>query len=386
MSAMPRLLMIDDDEDEYLLAAEALRSVDSEYRLKWAGSFDEGRTAIERGEYDLYLIDYSLVEHTGVELLHYARSIGSTAALIMLTGHTEAYIDRESMMAGADDYLIKRGLSGTLFDRAIRYGLERTRSRGRLREANELLEKRVEERTNELQATLQQLHIAYDAQRRFVADASHDLRTPLTVIATEISLIRQSADIPPTVLEPLVRLSHASGRLQAMVANLLLLATIDSGTIQQNRVELALDQLLFECIAEFESLTIAKALRVDIDVRDGVNIWGNETALASAFANVLSNAVNYSRSGGCIAIRMRPQGDEVTVEFEDDGVGIDSADLPFVCDRSFRGDRTRSTSGTGLGLSIVRGVIAQHNGQVHIRSQLGIGTVVALTLPIGSGY
>lgn len=500
-------MLIDDDEDEYLLAQEALRHAGSSYQLDWSGSYEEGCRAIERGEHELFLIDYSLGERTGIELLEHARRIGTTAALIMLTGHTEASIDTESMHAGADDYLVKRELSGTTFERAIRYGIERARNReirrrerelfdrfmdnlpaiafvrdskhrylfanaalaanrqlspdeivgrslfellpeesaralsaidcevlesktvlrravefrhgkedehhfeiiafplrgstgeplvggiaveitenvrmqNRLREAHDLLERRVEERTVELQEAIAQLNAAYEAQRRFVADASHDLRSPLTVMRTEIELIGKAPSAPESMRESLTRLARASERMQALASDLLVLATVDSGSEAHNKAPVALDQLLIECVGELESLAREKALQWHIEVNESFDVEGDATALRRALANVLQNAIRYARDEGSITVRLDKRDGDALIEIADDGVGIAADDLPNVFDRFFRGDRTRSTPGTGLGLAIVKGVVEAHQGTVSIRSTEGEVTTVSIVLPL----
>ncbi|WP_341842246.1 PAS domain S-box protein [Chitinophaga caseinilytica] len=119
-----RILMIDDDEDDFFLVNTVLQDVaPDQYELTWAPTYDRALEAIGRREHELYLVDYRLGMHTGIDILRHFQSIGYEAPVIMLTGKGDYAIDNEAMIAGATDYLVKGDITGPDLERAIRYGI-----------------------------------------------------------------------------------------------------------------------------------------------------------------------------------------------------------------------------------------------------------------------
>jgi diguanylate cyclase (GGDEF)-like protein/PAS domain S-box-containing protein len=133
-----RILLVDDDEDDYVVTRDLLaESRRTPYHVDWISSFDAALAAFERDEHDVYLIDYRLGEHDGLELLTHATALGCTKPLILLTGHTSGDVDLDAMQAGASDYLIKGQLDAQILDRTIRYALAQNRTLRALRESEE---------------------------------------------------------------------------------------------------------------------------------------------------------------------------------------------------------------------------------------------------------
>ncbi|HEY8919128.1 MAG TPA: ATP-binding protein [Chitinophaga sp.] len=119
------ILMIDDDEDDFFLVNELLQDISpGQYQLNWASTYAQGQEQISRKAHDIYLVDYRLGPYTGIDMLHYFQQIGYKAPVIMLTGKGDYTIDKEAMMAGASDYLVKGEISGDLLERSIRYALD----------------------------------------------------------------------------------------------------------------------------------------------------------------------------------------------------------------------------------------------------------------------
>ncbi|MFP5213622.1 MAG: PAS domain S-box protein [Acidobacteriota bacterium] len=146
-----RVLLIEDDEDDYILVRDMLAEIESpKIRLDWVARYDGGLRAICDSAYDAYLLDYQLGEGTGLDLLREAASSGCTAPIILLTGHGDYDVDMEAMKAGASDYLVKGQINPYLLERSIRYAIERKRAEDELRKARDELELRVVERTAEL--------------------------------------------------------------------------------------------------------------------------------------------------------------------------------------------------------------------------------------------
>ncbi|MBA2592763.1 MAG: response regulator [Pseudomonadota bacterium] len=162
-----RVLLVEDDEDDYRLTRELLAEVPG-YRveLDWATSYEAGLSALARRAHDVCLLDYRLGKNTGLDLLHWAAAEGNQTPFILLTGQGAFEVDREAMRAGAADYLQKDRIDAAALERAIRYTLERKRDREALANFNQLLEHRVQERTTELEQANAALRAAMDRSRQ----------------------------------------------------------------------------------------------------------------------------------------------------------------------------------------------------------------------------
>jgi PAS domain S-box-containing protein len=147
-----RILLIEDDEDDYILIRRLLSNAPSRFQLDWVNSFDAGLKAVSEGHHDVYLMDYRLGEQNGLELLRAAIEMGCSGPIIFLTGAGSYGLDMEAMRAGASDYLVKGQVTADLMERSIRYALDRKQGRDALQAAHDALEVRVRERTAELAA------------------------------------------------------------------------------------------------------------------------------------------------------------------------------------------------------------------------------------------
>ena len=226
---------------------------------------------------------------------------------------------------------------------------------------------------------LARIEAGHDAQQRFVGDASHELRSPLTTIisALEVAVAHPevlSVDLATTTLMP------EALRMKALIDDLLLLARADERGLDIAREDVDLDDL---AAAEVDRLR----RETDLDVRADLapaRLTGDPAALSRVLRNLLNNAVRHAVSRVDVAVRQGAY--RVEVEVCDDGPGISPDDRQRVFDRFVRLDqqRSRSAGGTGLGLAIVREIVIAHGGQVAIGSGIGSGTKVTVQLPLGA--
>ncbi|MEP7220864.1 MAG: PAS domain-containing sensor histidine kinase [Bacteroidota bacterium] len=263
---------------------------------------------------------------------------------------------------------------------------ERKNAEDALREAHDKLETRVVERTTEIvemMARLEQIHLN---QRRFVADASHDLRTPLTVLRAELDQLFGRGGFDDATRDALLRIGTESKRLERLASDLLLLATLDAqqNVVPSNRVWL--DGLIIDSVTQLTTIAVEKDITWDVQIEESVEILCDLTTLERALTNVLENAIKYSAGPGTVDVRLARSSDAAMITVRDHGVGIPVGDLPYVFDRFFRGDLTRGTPGTGLGLPIVKAVMEAHRGLVSLTSEVGVGTTVTMVLPVAAAH
>ncbi|CAN5135257.1 hypothetical protein BH20ACT24_BH20ACT24_05170 [soil metagenome] len=222
-----------------------------------------------------------------------------------------------------------------------------------------------------------------DAVRRdFVANASHELRTPVASIqALAETVVSAAVDDPDSVARFGAQLEGEALRLSRIVSDLLDLSRLEGGA--SDRDEIRLDRLVLEEAGVYRDRAEAAGLSMGVEVGGSVRVRGSTRDLALLVRNLIENAIQYTRSGGRVDVTVRSQDDGAIVEVRDTGVGIPSRDRARVFERFFRVDRARSreTGGTGLGLSIVKHVAENHGGSVALESELGLGSTFTVRLP-----
>ncbi|HTX99858.1 MAG TPA: HAMP domain-containing sensor histidine kinase [Bacteroidota bacterium] len=239
----------------------------------------------------------------------------------------------------------------------------------------------VRELARTFNTMIERLEVSFRAQRQFVADASHEFQTPLTVMRSELEFAQRSTDhdlVQESVATCLSEVDH----LSSMAANLLILARLDAAAIHLQCVQVRLDELLVECLHLLKGPAERKHLRFDVRIEHPVEVLADPARMKSVLLNVLDNAVKYSRDSGGITCTLTSVDNAATLEVTDCGIGIAAEDLPRVFQRFYQSDEARALGrGTGLGLAIVEGIMRLHGGSASIASQRGAGTIVTLRLP-----
>ena len=232
---------------------------------------------------------------------------------------------------------------------------------------------------------LDSLEEAYKAQQRFVADASHELRAPLTSIQGNLEILERRADLPVEErMEAIGEANREAHRLARLVADLLALARADAGVpLRHEPVEL--DRVLMDSVAEARHL--ARGQQLEVEHLEPAAVEGDPDRLKQLILILLDNALKYTPPAGRVTARLRRNGTGVEVSVRDTGIGIPGEDLPRVFDRFYRADpaRSRDPGGTGLGLSIARWIAEQHGGTITLDSQPGRGTTAIVHLPARAG-
>jgi two-component system phosphate regulon sensor histidine kinase PhoR len=222
----------------------------------------------------------------------------------------------------------------------------------------------------------------------FVANVSHELKTPLAVIKSSVeTLVDGAAEDPESRDMFLAQITREAERLEELIQDLLSLARIESGNLGLEPMTLALGQAITDCVerhqgrAEVKTLTMVE--KPPADVRGEIFAWADPDALRQVMDNLVDNAIKYTPNGGRITVRWTQSADTVSFEVEDTGVGIPPEDLQRVFERFYRADKARSRTigGTGLGLAIVKHLVQAMKGQVRASSTVGKGTTFRVTLP-----
>lgn len=236
-------------------------------------------------------------------------------------------------------------------------------------------------------AMLTRLETSFAALRRFTADASHELKTPLTVLRADV----ERAMHPQTVRgERMVALEEALqeiARMSDLVNSLLTLARADEGRFDIHRTPVDLEPLLREVYETAVILGEEAGLTLSLSSLEPATVMGDRTRLRQLFLNIVTNAIKYTPRGGHVEVSATRRGpDEIAIAVRDTGIGIAANDLPHVFDRFWRADRARSRAsergGFGLGLAIAQWIVQAHGGTIAAQSRLGRGTVFTIVLPI----
>jgi len=220
-------------------------------------------------------------------------------------------------------------------------------------------------------------------QRRFMADASHELRTPVSVIqsASDVMLSREGRG-EAEYREALGITGAQARRLGRLVEDMLVLARADAGGYPLRRVSVYLDEVVGECRRTVEVLARARGVRVDTSAPADVPFYGDEDLLRRMILNLLQNAVQHTRAGGAVRVEVAPNGRRIAVRVSDEGVGIAAADRARIFDRFVQLDAARRGDGAGLGLPIARWIAEAHGGTLDLETSGSSGSTFRVELPL----
>jgi heavy metal sensor kinase len=227
------------------------------------------------------------------------------------------------------------------------------------------------------------LRTALQTQRQFMADASHELRTPVSVIrsAADVTLGRDHRD-EPEYREALSIVGDQARRVTHLVDDMLVLARADTGGYPLQRAPLYLDDLVGDCRRTIDVLAAERGVAVRASPSTELPLVGDENLLRRMLLNVVQNAVQHTPSGGGVTIAVVPNGRTVAIEVTNDGEAIPPADRERIFDRFVQLDPSRRACGAGLGLPIARWIAEAHGGTLVLKTSSAAGTTFAIALPL----
>jgi two-component system sensor histidine kinase/response regulator len=362
-----RILLVDDDEDDFIITSDLLSDIDGAvYHLQWASSYEEALEYFTDQDFDVCLIDFRLGKVSGLKLIEELIEAGYRTPIILMTGQGNREIDLQAMQMGAMDYLNKEDVTANLLERSIRYAIERAKNLEKLRQyAREL-----EIRNREL-----------DSYTHVIA---HDLTSPLHLIAGYIEQLRIS-DLPYTDdMKHWLDVVHSQAyKMTTMIRQLLRLAKLRDVTEIEQVVDVR--EIIDSAITRFED-KIAET-NATISVADDLPFAiGNAVWIEEVFANLIGNALKYRKPGRPVEIVIsgRKQHHMSYYEVSDNGIGIPEEDQEHLFEMFSRVGYS-DEQGFGLGLNIVHNIITKLGGSIGVNSTVDEGSVFWFSLPAAQG-
>ena len=229
---------------------------------------------------------------------------------------------------------------------------------------------------------LKRINQAYQSQIRFVSDASHELRTPISVIQGYAGIIdRWGKHDEKTLQEAINAIKSETENMKMLVEHLLFLARGDNEAIQLNKKRFDCSDLVEEIISE--TAIIDQEHNIITDLESSAFIKADEQLIKQAIRILVDNSLKYTEAGQEVSLKVFKNNEGVVIQVQDNGIGISPEDLPNIFNRFYRSDesRARKTGGTGLGLAIAKWIVERHNGHFEVLSRLNIGTRINIILP-----
>lgn len=228
-----------------------------------------------------------------------------------------------------------------------------------------------------LEKSFHTLDTALQSQKQFTGDASHELKSPLTVIKTRVGMALRTEQTPERYQEHLKQIGQSADTMAAIAQDLLLIARSDEGKLVPSETLVDVNDIVIEAVT---TVTANRGRNILTSFAEGATIKGDRSLLVRVVLNLLENSLRHTPANGVVSIQVLVENGQVKIRIDDNGEGIPEEALPHVFDRFYRVEsaRDRATGGTGLGLAIVRSVVTSHNGSVDIASEIGKGTHVTL--------
>ncbi len=420
------LLVVEDDPQAVALIREMLNSRRARFEVEATGTLKEALDKLTATKYDAILLDLSLPDSEGIQSFRTIQAKDPDVPVLVLTGHSDEDMAILAVQEGAQDYLIKGRVDGSLLSRAILYAIERARIQRELRRSQADLESRVERRTRELSeanamlkaeveerlATAERLRESNvrleralselrDSQNQLIqrerlhalgnmaSGIAHDFNNALSPIVGLTDLLLQSdqkladKELVKRYLEMIRSSAKSAGRVVQSLREFYRDQREDEDfhPIDLNALILRVVEITKP---KWHDLAMARGLSIQIhtDLEATPPVLGLEDQLAQVLTNLVFNSVEALEEQGVIQIRSRLRGSHVVFEVEDNGCGMEKEVLRKCMDPFFS---TKGKKSTGFGLPTVFGIIERHHGIISIDSQPGEGTLVRIKLPAIEG-
>lgn len=226
------------------------------------------------------------------------------------------------------------------------------------------------------------LERSFDAERQFTSDASHELRTPTTVILAECEMAEKTPEDAAAAQESIAEIHKQARKMSELIGKLLSYTRLEQGTRKIDRERLDLSELV-EDVCEEQRMVTARGITIESEIQPEVAVNGDAALLISLVQNLITNAVKYGKDNGHVNVRVYTEKDSACVSVRDDGIGISADDLERIWNRFYQADRSRSDEmrGVGLGLSLAQQIARLHGGAITASSTPGEGSEFVFSMP-----
>ncbi len=231
---------------------------------------------------------------------------------------------------------------------------------------------------NKMLARLQKV---FERERQFTSDASHELRTPVSIILSQCEYGLETVEEKEKqyCFEAILRQGK---RMSTLLSQLLLLARADSGRFQPDWERVDFSELCEMTVEEWEEKAQEEDIKLQCNIESGISLWADETLCIRLLTNLIGNAVKYNKKGGNVIVSLKKENESCILSVKDTGKGISKEEQEKIWHRFYRGDSARSSEGTGLGLSMVKWICTVHRGEIFVESEPDIGSIFTIKFPL----
>lgn len=406
-----RILLIEDDPDDYLLTRELLADIPGlTITVDWAKNVEEGLAALRTCEHDAFLLDYRLGKDTGLTLLREAFHLRCQAPIILLTGNDDRDVALRALEAGASDYLIKGEIDAASLERSIRYAMQQKgyaiELHRKVAERTAALEKAnaaLRENEKEIRALLEETEAARvsaeaaksraeaatRAKDDFLAALSHELRTPLNPALLLATSLAEDESLPEEVRADIEVVARGIALQAQLVDDLLDITRISGGKLRLNLHPIDAHEALRHAHNILRADCEGRQIALTFDLAaPNKTIKADAVRLQQIFWNVLKNAIKFTPVGGSVTVRTcnpteRPE--VLEVQIIDTGIGISAEMQNRIFDAFIQEDNDQGHrfGGIGLGLAITQRLVQLQNGRISVNSAgRGCGATFRIEMPL----
>ena len=372
LDKVTRLLLVEDDEDDYILTCDYLEQLGSHtFDVEWLSCPEQAISVLSENKHDICLLDYRLGASDGLEVLKRAVDNGFRGPIIMLTGQSDEALDSAALDAGAVDYLVKNEMNSSRFARAIRYALAR----------RDVEDERVERLKAEAENR---------SKDRFLAHLSHELRTPLSSILGYTELLMQSGKNQHAQNE--LGVIYRNGKhLLSLLNDVLDLSKIAADKLELNCSDVNLDSLMADVYTLMRVSAVDKGLTLKFESQQALPLVVNTdaTRLRQILINIINNAIKFTNQGEITVRAWTAWVNEREMLFfsiKDTGLGIpaEKQALIFKPFEQIADVESRDVGGAGLGLAICSELLNRMQGSIELESTQGVGSEFTLSIYPGN--
>jgi len=345
-----------------------------------SGSFEYEKKRIDHHKYHIFWNKFE-TENDSVYILETAASVKDVyddldrlfylfliiiPAGLIITGFAAYFISKAAFKPITQMADTAKNISGENLDKR----LDLPKAKDEVRALGETLNEMIERIDN-----------AFKSQKRFVANASHEIKTPLTVIQTELEILEKKVKDSESE-ESIKNALSEIDNLTKLTNSLLTIVKLDASQSKLNLSKVRIDELLADCAQTMNKAAINKSIKLNLSFNDAVEINADKEKLKSVFLNLIDNAIKYSFPDSCVNIKLENfSNNKVTVQIENSGPGISQSDIPYVFNRFYRSNEIRAEiDGSGLGLAIAKEIVELHRGKISVESIVDEKTIFTIIL------